>query len=850
MLKIHIYIILIISLFIINKTAYGQVTFSDSVNIDYKTPKAYELGGITISGLKYLDESILLNITGLQVGDTINVPGEEITNAVKKLWDQGLFSDIKIDISKILNKAVFLEIYLQEKPRLSKYTFSGISKSDADDIREKIKLVKGNQINDNILLNAKNIIRNFYIEKGFYNIEVNIKQKDDTTIANHVILYIDIIKNTRVKISNIQLIGSDIVKEKKLANNENTSLKKNKILFFKTSGNVRLRSAMKDTKIKHWYRLFKNSRYIEAKYQDDKKKIIDKLNEHGYRDAVIIKDSVYSTGKKTLAVKIWIEHGTKYYFRNITWVGNTKYNSDTLTQFLGIKSGDIYDQSILDQRLFVDQNSLSSLYLDNGYLFFSITPVETQIVNDSIDLELRVYEGKQATINRILITGNTKTNEHVIRREIFTKPGELFSRADIIRTQRELATLGYFDPEKMDVKPTPNPADGTVDIEYIVEEKPSDQIELSGGWGARMVVGTLGVTFNNFSAKNFFKKEAWQPLPSGDGQRLSVRAQTNGIYYQAYSASFVEPWLGGKKPHSLSLSTYYTVQSNGLNKSDDKRQAMDIFGVSLGLGRRLKWPDDYFSLFNELSYQNYILKNYSYGYLFSFSDGNSRNISFRTTFERSSIDQPIYPRKGSLVSLSLQFTPPYSLLSGRDYLNMTDKEKYKWIEYHKWTFNSNYITKLAGDLVLSTKAEFGFLGIYNKDYGPSPFEGYNMGGDGLVSYNLYGKETISLRGYGNGSLSPLNGGNIYDKFSFEIRYPLSLNPNATLYLLSFAEGGNSWNKFEEFKPFDIKRSAGVGIRIFLPMFGKLGVDWGYGFDEAVRPGENHSQFHFIIGQNF
>ncbi len=850
MIKYLIFITFFISLFFINKTTFSQIFSSDSINVDYTTPKTFELGGVTISGLKYLDESILLNITGLQVGDTITVPGEKITNAIKKLWDQGLFSEIKISVSKTIGKTVFLEIYLQEKPRLSKFSFTGISKGDADDLREKIKLVKGNQVTDNTILNAKNIIKTFYVDKGFYNVDINIKQKDDTTTANHVILYFDITKNERVKISDLQIIGPDIVKGKKLANNENTSLKKGKFLIFKTSGNVRLRSSMKETKIKHWYRVFKTSRFIEEKYKDDKKSIIDKLNEHGYRDAVITKDSVYSSGKKTLGVKIWIEHGTKYYFRNITWVGNTKYNSDTLTQFLGIKSGDIYDQSVLDQRLFVDQNSLSSLYLDNGYLFFSITPVETQIINDSIDLELRVYEGKQATINRITITGNTKTNEHVIRREIFTKPGELFSRADIIRTQRELATLGYFDPEKMDVKPNPNPADGTVDIEYIVEEKPSDQIELSGGWGARMVVGTLGVTFNNFSAKNFFKKEAWQPLPSGDGQRLSVRAQTNGIYYQAYSASFVEPWLGGKKPHSLSLSTYYTVQSNGLNRSDEKRQAMDIFGVSVGFGRRLRWPDDYFSLYNEISYQNYILKNYSYGYLFSFSDGNSRNISFKTTFERSSIDQPIYPRKGSLVSLSLQLTPPYSILSGRNYSNMSDKEKYKWIEYHKWSFNSNYITKLAGDLVLSTKAEFGFLGIYNKDYGPSPFEGYNMGGDGLVSYNLYGKETISLRGYGNGSLTPLSGGNIYNKFSFEVRYPLSLNPNATLYLLTFAEGGNSWNKFEEFKPFDIKRSAGVGIRIFLPMFGKLGVDWGYGFDEAVRPGENHSQFHFIIGQNF
>jgi outer membrane protein insertion porin family len=829
---------------------FGQIMSSEEIAIDYSTSHSYELGGITVSGLKYLDESILINISGLQVGDTIEVPGEKITNAIKKLWDQGLFSQINISISKILNNTIFLDIYLQERPRLSKFSFTGISKGDADDLREKIKLVKGNQVTENTTLNAKNIIKSYFVEKGFYNIEVNINQKDDSTLANHVILFFNITKNNKFKISNIQIIGDDIVKEKKLANNEKTALEKGKFLIFKTSGNVSLRAKMKETKIKRWYRVFKTSRYIEDKYIEDKKTVLAKLNEHGYRDAIIKKDSVFSTGRKTLGIKLWIDHGHKYYFRNITWIGNTKYNSDTLTQFLGIKSGDVYDQSILDQRLFIDQNSLSSLYLDNGYLFFSAVPVETQIINDSIDLEMRIYEGKQARINRITITGNTKTNEHVIRREIFTKPGELFSKADIMRTQRELATLGYFDPEKLDVRPNPDPVNGTVDIEYIVEEKPSDQIELSGGWGARMVVGTLGVSFNNFSAKNFFKKDAWRPLPSGDGQRLSVRAQTNGVYYQAYSASFVEPWLGGKKPRSLSLSTYYTIQSNGISKKDDNRQAMDIFGVSVGLGRRLKWPDDYFQLYNELSYQNYILKNYSYGYLFSFSDGNSRNISFKTTFERNSIDQPIYPRKGSNVSLSLQLTPPYSLINNKDYANMTDQQKYKWIEYHKWSFNTNFITKLAGDLVLSSKADFGFLGIYNKDYGSSPFEGYNMGGDGLVSYNLYGKETISLRGYGNGSLSPLSGGNIYNKFSFEIRFPLSLNPNATLYVLSFAEGGNCWNKFEEFKPFDIKRSAGVGIRIFLPMFGRLGVDWGYGFDEAVRPGENKGQFHFIIGQNF
>ncbi len=843
------YSLLFLLFFSYNQPLFSQIISSTSVDIDYNNPKDYELGGVTISGIKYLDENILLNLCGLKVGDTISVPGEEVTNAIKKLWEQGLFSEINISVTKVLEKTIFLDIYLQERPRLSKFSLTGIRKGEADDLREKIKRSEDNQVTENTILNAKNSIRSYFIEKGFYNVTVNVQQKSDSTIANHMVLYFDIDKKNKVKISNIQLSGNDIISEKTLSNKE--SGKKEKfLLIFNKSENIKLRSSMKDTKIKHWYRIFKTSRFIEDKYKDDKKKLIAKMNEHGYRDAIILKDSIYPTGKKTIGIKLWVDHGQKYYFKNITWVGNTKYTSDTLSQFLGIKPGDLYDQSLLDQRLFIDQNSISSLYLDNGYLFFSVTPVEIFIQNDSIELEMRVYEGKQATVNRVTITGNTKTNEHVIRREIYTKPGELFSRADIMRTQRELATLGYFDPEKLDVRPTPNPADGTVDLEYVVEEKPSDQIELSGGWGARMVVGTLGVTFNNFSAKNFFKKSAWTPLPSGDGQRLSVRAQTNGVYYQAYSASFVEPWLGGKKPNSLSLSTYYTIQSNGLPRSDVKRQAMDIFGVSLGLGRRLKWPDDYFSLYNEISYQNYILKNYSYGYLFSFSDGNSKNISFKTTFERNSIDQPIYPRRGSDISLSLQLTPPYSLLDNRDYTTMTDKEKYKWIEYHKWTLNTNNITKLAGDLILSTKAEFGFLGMYNSAYGPSPFEGYNMGGDGLISYNLYGKETISLRGYGNGSLTPLTGGNIYDKFSFELRYPLSLNPSATLYVLTFAEGGNCWDKFDEFKPFDIKRSAGVGIRIFLPMFGRLGVDWGYGFDEAVRPGENHSQFHFIIGQNF
>jgi outer membrane protein insertion porin family len=777
-------------------------------------------------GLLSPEENILISISGLKVGERIMIPGDNITKAIKNLWEQGLFSEITISIERKINDIVFLNINLEERPRLSKFAFDGVKKSEADDIREQIKLEKGNQVTDNVIINAKNRIINYFNEKGFYNVEVDIKQEADTTIANHVILYFNVKKNNKFKISNIDVEGNQQLASKKITH------------------------TMKDTKQKKWYRIFKASKYSEEDFRTDKQSIINKYNEEGYRDMRILKDSVYISSEKTLGIKLWIEEGKKFYFRKITWTGNSKYKTEDLANLLGIKKGDLYNQTLLEEKLFVDPAGLSSLYLDNGYLFFSATPVEILVENDSIDIEIRIYEGKQARINNVIITGNTKTNEHVVRREIRTKPGELFSRADIIRTQRELATLGYFDPEKLDVRPTPNPAQGTVDLEYIVEEKPSDQIELSGGWGARMVVGTLGVVFNNFSAKNFFKKNAWQPLPSGDGQRLSVRAQTNGIYYQAYSASFVEPWLGGKKPNSLSTSVYYTIQSNGLGKTESGRADMHIFGVSTGLGKRLNWPDDYFTLYHEISYQRYTLNNYTYNYMFSFSDGTSNNISWSTTLSRNSVDQPIFPRRGSQVSLSLQLTPPYSAFSNKDYSTMSNQEKYKFIEYHKWKFSSLWYTKLAGDLILNTKLEFGFLGLYNQQIGPSPFEGFNMGGDGLTTYNLYGKETVSLRGYGNGSITPLKGGNIYNKFCFELRYPLSLNPNATIYVLTFAEGGNSWNKFNEFKPFDIKRAAGVGVRIFLPMFGKLGVDWGYGFDEPVIPGENKSQFHFIIGQNF
>ncbi len=816
--------------------------------IDYQTLEKYEIGGIQFSGIQYLDETVLLNIAGLQIGDSIHIPGEKVTQAIQKLWDQGLFSNITVYLTKTIGNTAFLTFELKERPRLSKFSFTGIKKGEADDLREKIRLVRGNQVTDNIVATSSYIIKKHFYEKGFYHCRVNVKQTADTSLPNHVILTFEIEKGNKFKVSNIQFIGPNISNHYKLYD----SLKsKEKFLFvFNQSPYINLRKAMKETKVKKWYRIFKTSRIFEDKFAEDKTKVIEKLNSFGYRDARITKDTIFFTSEKTVGIKVWLEPGNKYFIRNIRWVGNSKYSTDTLNYFLGIKRGEVYNQKLLDNRLFNDPNSIYSLYQDNGYLFSNIIPVETQIVDDSIDIEIRIYEGKQATVNNIKITGNTKTNEHVIRREIYTKPGQLYSRADIMRTMRELAALNYFNPEKLDVKPNPNPAEGTVDLEYIVEEKPSDQIELSGGWGGRMVVGTVGVAFNNFSARNFFNKKAWTPLPSGDGQRLTLRAQTNGIYYQAYTASFIEPWLGGRKPNSLQISTYYTVQSNGISKKDNNHQSMNILGISTGIGRRLKWPDDYFTLYNELSYQNYILNNYKYGYLFSFSDGNSNNLSFRTIFGRSSIDQPIYPRRGSDISVSLQLTPPYSLLNHKDYTKLTDKEKYKWIEYHKWSFRSSFITRLAGDLILNSRIEFGFLAMYNKDYGFSPFEGFNMGGDGLITYNLYGKETIALRGYGNGSLTPLKGGNVYNKYSFEIRYPLSLNPNATFYVLAFTEGGNCFTNFNEFKPFKLKRSAGVGIRIFLPMFGRLGVDWGYGFDEPVIPGENKSQFHFIIGQNF
>lgn len=819
MRRIKIFFLLLI---ISSISASAQISLGKySSQIAYDNPQEFEIGGITLSGIKYLDQQVLIHLSGLNIGDRVQVPGDQLTNSIKKLWEQGLFSDIELRVDRIEGDKIFLEYVLVERPRLSKFRFIGLPKHEADDLRDEVSLVKGNQVTDNIINNTVYAIKNYYIDKGYLFADVTVDQYDDTTLRNNVILDIHVNKGNRIKINEIYFIGNKVIPDKKL------------------------RKALKETKQKTWYNIFKSSKYVDNTFKEDKNNIITKYNELGYRDAKILADSFRVHDEKTLDLFISLEEGKQFFFRNISWVGNTKYSSDYLSKLLNISKGDVYDQSLLQEKLFVDERGAFSLYQDNGYLFSSINPVEVQVDNDSVDIEMQVYEGKQARINRIIIKGNSKTNEHVIRREIRTKPGQLYNRSDIIRTHRELAQLGYFNPETIGVNPIPNPADGTVDIEYTLEEKPSDQIELSGGWGAGMIVGTFGLSFTNFSIKNIGNKKAWRPLPSGDGQRLSLRAQSNGVYYQAYNMSFVEPWLGGKKPNSFTFSLYRTTQSDGRDKEDPDRQAINITGISVGLGKRLKWPDDFFTLYNEISFQAYDLSQWSY---FIFEDGQANNLSLTSEFARNSIDQPIYPRGGSQFSLKLQITPPYSLFNGKDYTSLSDQEKYRWVEYHKWTFKASWFTRIAGDLVLNSRANFGFLGYYNKN-ARSPFEGFYVGGDGLSGYNLYGRETIALRGYDNGSLTPENGGNIYNKYTLELRYPISLNPQATLYALAFLEGGNSWYDFGSFNPFNIKRSAGVGMRVFLPMFGMLGVDWGYGFDEiSGQPSANKSQFHFVIGQ--
>ena len=858
-------LVLFFTLLLFLPSSFSQIESSEQSSmpeIYYSAPRKYTIGGITVHGIEHYQEDLLISLSGLSIGQEITVPGEEIKQAIKKFWKQGLFSDVTVAASKIEGGKIYLDISLKELPRLSTINYFGLKKGEISDLEEKIQMMRGAQVTSNLMNNASKVIKAHFVEKGFHNTEVNIYQKDDVSQPNNVIVDIYVDKKEKVKIANLIIEGNEALEFSKINKTMKKTNEKGRIVNF-----------------------FRTKKFITDDYEADKIALIEKYNEKGFRDAIIVTDSIYpGEEENTVNVYLKIMEGNPYYFRNISWIGNTQYTSNFLTQKLRITKGDIYNQKLLSERLQTDDDAVSNLYLDNGYLFFDLNPIEINVENDSIDLEMRIREGNQASISRVIINGNTKTNEHVVRRELRTKPGQLFNKSELIRSVRELSQLGHFNPEAIQPVPQPNQEDGTVDIVFNLEERPNDQVELSGGWGAGMFVGTLGLSFNNFSVRNIFNKEAYSPLPSGDGQSLSLRAQTNGRFYQSYSASFMEPWLGGKRPNSLSVSIYRSIQTgvsnnygyydrslmysgygnsygSGYNdynsnvyKNDvDQNKSLKVTGASVGFGKRLSWPDDFFTLYNELSYQSYTMDNW---YFIAFDQGQSNNLSFKTTLTRNSIDNPIYTRTGSSFSVSLQFTPPYSLMrTDNDFT--TDAEKYKWIEYHKWNFKASTFTPLSrnGNLVLMTRAEYGFLGYYDKNF-ISPFEKFRVGGDGMSGYSLYGSETIGLRGYENGSLTPYDNnnneqGNIYTRLTMELRYPLMLETSSTIYALAFLEGGNAWEKFNEFNPFGIKRSAGMGIRIFLPMFGMMGVDWGYGFDpNNTSKSIGGSNFHFVIGQQF
>ena len=814
--------------------------------IDYSSPKKYEIGGVTVTGVQNLNKNTLLEISGLKVGEEITIPSDKISSAIKNLWKQGLFSDVDILIEKIIDDIIFLNINIKEQNRLSKFKFKGkISKSDINSLKEELNITRGDILTKNLINNSVNKIKEYFINKGFYKISVNYLVSPDKSKNNYKNLTFTINKGKKVKIKNIIING-----RKKIFNTkQNLIFKKDSIYAI---SDFQIRKSMKETKKKNAWRFYKASKFIEQNFINDKKNIIKKYNEIGYRDARITYDTVYLNQDNTLTIEMNISEGEKYSFGKISFTGNTVYTNEQLNQTLAIKSGDVFDQSILDMRLFGsgEGNDLSSLYLDDGYLFFNATPVETSVKNKKIDLEIRIYEGKQARINKVNVKGNTKTNDHVIMRELRTRPGDLFKRSDIMRSQRELAQMQYFDPEAFDVKIDPDPVKNEVNITYILEEKSSDQIQLQGGWGAGRIVGQLGFTFNNFSTRNVFKKDKWDPLPSGDGQKFNISASSNGIYYQQYRMSFLEPWLGGKKPNSLSISLYKSISSNG--QSGDARQAIELTGLTLGLGKRLKFPDDYFTIYNGINFQKYELINSQT--FFTFNNGYSNNISYDIRLGRNSVDQLIFPRRGSDFLLSLKLTPPYSLINKiDDYSSVSDQEKYKWIEFYKWNFKSSWFSAFTDKLVLATKIEMGLLGAYNNDLGIAPFERFYVGGDGLSGMGMVydGRELISLRGYNNNTVSPQTGATIYNKYTTEIRYAISLNPSSTVYALGFLEAGNAWDKFDNFNPFTMKRSAGFGVRIMLPMIGMMGLDYGWGLDELpLHPNANGGQFHFSMGQQF
>ncbi len=841
-------------------------------------PKTYEIADIRVTGVPAADDYLIIGYSGLSVGDRVEIPGDEITAAVKRFWRQGLYSKVQINVDKIAGDKVWLEIALAQQPRMSQLTFSNVKSGEKKDIEQRLGMVEGQQLTPNIISQVKKVVKDYYDKKGFKNAAVNIQQHPDLSKENQVILNIDVDKHNKVKVHKIYIDGNEVLSDSKI-----------KRTMKKTNENSDL------------LKLFSQKKFVDRDFADDRARIIEKYNELGYRDAKITHDSVAQFNDKSVDVFLTVDEGKKYYISDISWVGNTVYPTELLNNMLGMYPGEVYNQKQLNKRLSTDEDAVSSLYADNGYLFANIVPIEEQINGDSIALQMRIYEGDQARINRVIINGNDQLYEKVIRRELRVRPGDLFSRADIIRSQREIAASGHFDPETMKIDPQPNPNDGTVDITFDLESKANDKVQLSFGWGQTGITGQVALSFSNFSMKNLFNPGAYKGIiPRGDGQTFSISAQTNAKYYQSYNISFFDPWLGGNRPNSLSVSVDYS-RATGINSSFyndtwsnayqyamynqysnytnyssyaiqnayDPNKILQLAGVSLGFGTRLSWPDDYFQFQAQLAYRWYYLKNWDY-LSYYFRNGTANAITLGLTLSRTSIDNPIYTRRGSQFSIDLTMTPPASLFGKRNWAKLSEEANsstvsteireaarsklYRWIEYWKLRFKSKTFTPLTDPdgkwtLVLMTRADFGLIGSFNKHL-KTPFETFYFGGDGMTGSYTYATETISMRGYENGQFTPnYYEGYAYGKFTFELHFPFLLQPSTTIYAIAFAEAGNAWTDVKDFAPFNLKRSAGVGARVYLSMLGYLGIDWAYGFDKVwgTRGG---SQIHFILGQEF
>lgn len=837
-------------------------------------PKEYEIGGITVTGAQYLDQELLLAVTGLKVGDKVRLPGDDaIARALRQMWKQDLFADVRIDITRFVGDKVFLNVVVEERPKLGRYNFRGVKKGEATELKEKVALMSSRVVTEAVKKEAVVRIRKYFVDKGYGGVKVSVSERKDTNKVNSVILTFDINKGAKTHINQINISGNETASTARLKRSFRGTKEMSRLTlhpeddrsvysntersfgtYMKNFGFLSPTKTLDALDPYFRFKLFSGSKYNEQKYEDDKQSLIAYYNSLGYRDAAIADDTIYSVKNGNLNIDVKVREGRRYYFGDVAWKGNTKYTNEQLSKILGIKRGDVYNSDILEKRIGRQLSpeggeDISSLYMDDGYLFFNIDPVETAITGDTINYEMRVTEGSQATIGQINIFGNDRTNEHVIRRELRTLPGNKFSRADLIRSQREIANLGFFDQEKIGIQPKPHPETGTVDIDYTVVEKSSDQLQLSAGFGGGVnFYGNVGIAFSNFSIRNIFKPKYWDPLPVGDGQKFSINYQSNGPLYNSFNTSFTEPWLGGKKPNALTTSFVYSRYSAAATAADANSSYLRQLGGGVSLSRRLKWPDDNFVLTYGVNYQNYLLKNYTL--VDTFRNGYSNNLYFRVVLARYTIDQPLYPRSGSDISFTFQFTPPYSAFrENRNYGQETDAQRYKLIEYHKYRFKADWYQRIAGNLVFKLSTKYGFMGYYNKDIGFSPFERFQLGGDGLSGQSYFiGRDIIAQRGY---EVYQSNA-TIFNKYTAEVRYPFSLSPTSTIYGLAFFDAANAWTSFKNYNPFKLNRDAGLGVRIFLPMFGLLGLDYGVGFDRynpaaGTTSFKDISKFTFMLG---